>query len=91
MTDIVKIKKYTNIILILYSIKEILHRSLIKEPVGVNTYYVETNQIWKWTTSIKYNIIKKIKEYDKDKEDNSKKNFNQNEYKILAIPYAHKF
>jgi hypothetical protein len=41
------------------SIKETLQGSLITESAGVNTYYVEINQIWQWAKSIGYNMTKK--------------------------------
>jgi hypothetical protein len=66
------------------SIKETLQKSLITESAGVDTYYIEINQIWKWAKTIGYNMTKKRKEFDKDEDDKRKNSFNSNEYKMLA-------
>jgi hypothetical protein len=68
----------------IHSIKETLQKSLIIESAGVDTYYVEINQIWKWAKSIGYNMTKKREECAKDEDDKRKKCFNPNEYNMLT-------
>ena len=69
-------------------IKGTLQRSLITEPAGSNSYYVESNEIWKWVKYIGFSIKKERDHLIEDQQNLKKKRLNQSKHKIIAL-YEH--
>jgi hypothetical protein len=54
------------------SIKETLQRSLITESPGINTSYIEVNQVSEWAKSIGCHMTKRREDCVKDDNDKRK-------------------
>ncbi|CAF1008747.1 unnamed protein product [Rotaria sordida] len=64
--------------------KETLQKSLVTEPAGNNSHYVDVNGIWKWAKLIGIDMKKEREQSSEDKQDVQKKHLSLNEHKILA-------
>lgn len=66
------------------STQETLRRSLVTEPVKVDPYYIEINQIRQWAKSIGLNVKKRREQWVEDANGETKKWLGEERPKILA-------
>ena len=66
------------------STQETLRRSLVTVSVKTDPYYVEINEIWKWTKSIGFNVTKRKEQCVEDRNGNRKKELDEKRPKILV-------
>lgn len=66
------------------STRETLRRSLVTEPVKTDPYYIEINEIWKWTKSIGFNVTKRREQCVEDTNGKRKKEFDEKRPKTLV-------
>ena len=66
------------------STQETLRRSLVTEPTKTDPYYIEINEIWKWTKSIGFNVMKRREQCVEDAHGKRKKEFDEKQPKILV-------
>ncbi|CAF2819120.1 unnamed protein product [Rotaria sp. Silwood2] len=64
--------------------EEILQRSLITEPSGDNSYYIDIDDLYKWAKSVGFNVRKEKKQYIENQLNTNKKHITGYKKGILA-------